>query len=345
MSELDDRSEVDQSTDETVASTKDVDSTETSIVNEMINILSLDDNEQKDNIMKDLLENGRQALVKYRDDIITKAYKEAMNNDESALVILLKKYFDNLVKSKYGKNYPWFLTFLEEYEKGDDHDIYEHFLIRMANHGLQFMNSYPLLSIALQLLFEGIDDVCLKETNVFERLWLAVTNDGIKSITKYSDFIIKSVMNKQLKKQLILFQTLREYYRDFVYSILKECNIGDKGNLYALALDDIVENGWMADMKSIEDNLTPKSYRMLLTKLQSYYPKQKPIENGKVKRAQVVQTNGESKQRANISKTEFTSIKNEGNLKLLRHCFEIFSVQIINTDAVNMLLSEKRISR
>ncbi|CAF2733626.1 unnamed protein product [Rotaria sp. Silwood2] len=135
------------------------------------------------------------------------------------------------------------------------------------------MKDYPVLSIVLQILFEGIDDECLKETNIFDDLWFAITNDGLKSITKYSEYISKNSMSQQLKSQSILFRALSEHYRENVFLSLKESKIVDDGNLYKLTLDDVTEHGWLTDIQSIKDDVAPRSYNMLLEKLHSFHKK------------------------------------------------------------------------
>ena len=222
---------------------------DSSIRNEMISLLSLDDNDQKDQILDDLLNNGRQSLIAYKDDIIPKIYKEFMDNNDSTLMILLKKNIDQSFKTKYGTNNEWFITFLAECQDGENREIYDRVLTRTVDYGSLYMKDCPPLSFILQLLFEGLDDDCMNESEVFDDLWLTITNDGLQSITKYSDYIIKNVINEQLKNQSTLFLALKEYYREKVCTTLKDCKISEKRNLYDLALDDVVENGWLSDVK------------------------------------------------------------------------------------------------
>lgn len=247
------------------------DAIEKKILHEIIGVLSLDDDEQKEKIMHDLLENGRQALVKYESDIISKVYKEAMSGNDSALMILLKKFFEHKLKIKYCAPAPWFVSFLEDCKRKENHDIYDRVFTRMADYGLKYMKNCPLLSVILQLIFDGIDDECLKEGKAFDQLWFTIANEGIKSITKFSEYIAQGMINKQLKKQSTLFQAVREYYRENVLVILIQSNIRDREYIYTLALDDIVEDGWSTDFKSIKDNLTPNSYKLLLERTESFH--------------------------------------------------------------------------
>ncbi|CAF0858872.1 unnamed protein product [Adineta steineri] len=250
------------------------------ITNEIIEILQLDEDEIGCAVVKDLLENGRQSLVKYKDDIIPKVYNEVMNDSDTRLTSSLKKYFRLKWEILYGSTHSWFITFLQQYENGENHDIYEAVLTRTAEYGNKYMNDYPLLSIILQFLFESIDDDCLEgKDNVFDDLWMTITNDGLQLITKYSEYIVKKVLNEQLKTDSVLFKVLREYYRPNCFLSLTQSSIPNKGNIYELALDDVVEHGWLSNMKSIQHDITPRRYETLLKNLHSFYKKPILSEN------------------------------------------------------------------
>ena len=124
-----------------------------SITNEIICVLQLDDNENKDQIVNDLLENGRQSLVKYQEDIIPETYTAEMEVENGKLINLLKKYFQQQWETQYGSSKEWFILFLKKYQKGENHDLYERVLIRTAEYGNKYMKDCPVLSIILQLLF------------------------------------------------------------------------------------------------------------------------------------------------------------------------------------------------
>ncbi|CAF4005508.1 unnamed protein product [Rotaria sp. Silwood1] len=295
-----------------------------SITNEIICILQIDDNENKDEIVNNLLENGRHSLIKYKEDIISKIYKEVMNGNDNKLMMLLQKYFQQQCEIQYGKSNQWFISFLEQYRIGENHDIYERLLTRTAEYGNTYMKNCPILSITLQLLFEGIDDECLKKTNVFNDLWFTITNGGLKSITQYSDYIIKNVMNEQLKSQSILFQALREYYRQNVFSSLKQSNIVEKGNLYELVLDDVAKHGWLTDLKPIQDLITPRSYNRLLEKLHSFYTKQAQPTNEKKNMTDVRSTEVNLKSEPRSTATDTKAEKKQGNLNLIESFSIIF---------------------
>jgi hypothetical protein len=242
-----------------------------SITNEIIKVLQLNDNENKDQIVNSLLENGRQSLIDYRGDITPEIYTKAMDSTGCKLLELLKMYFQRTWEIQYGSSNEWFSLFLKQYQSGENHDLYERVLIRTAEYGNKYMKNCPMLSIVLQLLFEAIDDKCLQETNLFNDLWFTITNDGLNSITKYADYIIEDVMNEQInEKHSALFQALREYYHRQLFLLLQRSNIRDRQNLYDLALDSVVERGWLTGLQVIKKKTTPKSYEELLENIHSY---------------------------------------------------------------------------
>ena len=147
-----DRSEMNASSGENVTSVSVGNEFVKSITNEVIKILKLDDDETGNQIAKDLLENGRNALINHQDELIPKVYKEVMNGNDSRLMNSLKKYFRQRWEIQYGSSNPWFIAFLEQYENGENHDIYESVLVRTAQYGNKYMKGSPLLSIVLQLL-------------------------------------------------------------------------------------------------------------------------------------------------------------------------------------------------
>ncbi|CAF1410231.1 unnamed protein product [Rotaria sordida] len=233
------------------------------ITNRIIQILGLDD-EDKNKILRALLKNGRQSLINYQKDIISKIYKEQMNGNDNELMTLLKKYFERKWEVEYDSSNAWFIVYLKQC-KNNDNVTYETVLTRTAEYGNKYMKNCPILSIILQILFKDIDNKCLQEKNLFNDLWLTITNDGLKSIIEYSKYIASEIINELInEKQSILFQALREYYRQELFRLFQQNNIADKENLYDLALDNIVEYGWIDGIKAIEDTITPKKFEMLL---------------------------------------------------------------------------------
>ncbi|CAF0948088.1 unnamed protein product [Adineta steineri] len=234
--------------------------------NEISSILGLHDDidEIKDQIIDDLLNNGRQSLAKYEDDIKPKIYRVEMNSADSKLIVLLKKYFYRRWETQYKLSNEWFISFLTQYHNEKASDLYERVLAHTAENGNKYLKNCPILSIVLQLLFENIDDECLKSTGTFDDLWLTITNEGLKSITKYSNYIKEEVMNEQLdKSQSILFRALREYHRPQVFSLLKEHNVPETDTVYDSTLDEVAENGWLTGKDDIEQKITSKSDQIL----------------------------------------------------------------------------------
>ncbi|CAF3380515.1 unnamed protein product [Rotaria sp. Silwood2] len=284
-----------------------------SLADEIAELLDLDGSESKGQIMNDLFENGRQSLVNYEEDIICERYKDVMNGSENKLMFLLKKYYRQKWEVQYGKSHPWFISFIEQYQNGECHDIYERVLTHAAEYGDKHTETCRVLSIVLQFLFDTIDDECwtktklfddkylkeqpifdsqylretensddqfLKEISICDGLWYAISNDGLKSITKYSDYIVPDVMHEQLNKsQSVLFQALREYYRTQLFPLLKENRILYRQELYDLALDNVAEHGWLNGIQAIQQRVAPKHYKKLLENINSVLQKRKAQAN------------------------------------------------------------------
>ncbi|CAF1280711.1 unnamed protein product, partial [Rotaria sordida] len=134
---------------------------------------------------------------------------------------------------------------------------YDSVLKRTAEYGNKYMKDCPILSIVLQLLFEGIDDTCMDETNAFNNLWCAITNNGLKSIENFSDN----------KKRSVLFQALREYYCPKLFELLNKSKISDKDNLYESALNNVAEYGWLQGLQEVEKRIIVKHFKILLANI------------------------------------------------------------------------------
>ncbi|CAF3167779.1 unnamed protein product [Rotaria socialis] len=232
--------------------------------NEIIQVLQLKYNDSKDEIVHDLMENGRQSLFKYEDDLLPDIYTAAINEKDSDFMKALKYYLEQQWKIRYSSN-EWFVLFLKQNE---DSQNYQFILNRTAEYGNKYMKNCPILSIVLQLLFKEIDDQCLTELNLFNDLWLTITNHGLKSIEKYSNYISKDLLNTIIeKKELVLFQALREYYRPQLFQLLEESNIKNTDNLYELALNNVADYGWLKGLQELQNKIIPKCFKILLTKI------------------------------------------------------------------------------
>ena len=263
------------------------------IIKKITDVLELDgDDEELNEIVNCLLENGRQSLTKYEESITPRIYKEIMIDDDNQLVLSLNKYFEKLWELEYGQTNQWFISFLKSY-KIECTDVYQCVLHRSVDVGNIYMKNCPILSIVLQLLFEDINDERLKTTTIFDDLWFTITNNGLRSIEKYSEYIVRSVYKQQMEFSSTLHQALREYFRSNVFSSLKELKIRERKNLYESILDSVVEYGWLTDLKSVEDNLTKKSLKSLLEKLSSFYQRQQVQENDCLKATEMSLTPSE----------------------------------------------------
>ncbi|CAF2633130.1 unnamed protein product [Rotaria sp. Silwood2] len=271
--------------------------------NEIIRALDLEEHERKDEIINDLLKNGRQSLFNYEDDLVPDIYEAAVNENDGDLMKSLKNYFEQQWKVEYGSSNQWFILFLKTYEDDANYGSYKCVLNRTAEYGNKYLKSCPILSIVLQLLFEGIDDQCLNDTNVFDDLWFTITNDGLKSIEKFSDYVSEDEMLKLInKEQLALFQALREYYRPELFQLLEQSSIANRQNLYELTLDNVAEYGWLKGLQAVQKKIIPRYFKTLLAKIPSQKQQQTTESEDKnggttIAASTVVSSNASEKQR------------------------------------------------
>lgn len=264
-----------------------------SIKNELVQILQLNDEPNQDSIIIDVLNNGRQALIKYESDIVPDIYENVMNNENNELMTSLKKFFKQKWEIQYGSSHQWFVSFLKQYEIGENVEVYQRVLKRTAEYGNRFIKHSPLLSIVIQLVFEDIADNelltaklfddrylngsnpqnenCSGEINSCDELWFSITNDGLTSMKKYPEYIVEDIMSQQLDKtQSTLFQALREYYKPQLFLLLKTNDILNRENLYESLLENVAESGWLAGLQKFQRKLTPKSYEKLSKSVNSF---------------------------------------------------------------------------
>ncbi|CAF4020109.1 unnamed protein product [Rotaria sp. Silwood2] len=235
------------------------------ILRELTTLLAIDDGLQSE-IVKNLLYQGRQVLISYKDDIIGDIYDEEMR-ENSKLLQLLKAYHQQRWETEYCMKFSWFRALIEEYER-ETKELYDRVLTRTAEYGDKYMNNCPLLSIAIQLLFESLSDDDMSTT--FYDIWNSLTHDGLQSITQHSDYILAEIMNKQLEKSQenkpygSLFMALREYYRNELVQYLRQSGVINRLNLHDLALDLVAEYGWLNGIKMIEQKTAKNTFVRLM---------------------------------------------------------------------------------
>ena len=245
------------------------------ITDQIIKLLHLDGTEKKYDILNDLFQYGQSSLKTYKDYIIPDVYTSAMNDDENELIKQLKIYFEEQWKRQYQSSNELFTGILNEIKSHNHQDMYEKVLVRTARYGQKYMKNCTILSISLQMFFQGITDKCLEYTTIFDELWYTITTDGIQSIPQYSKYITKDLTKEQItNKQSILFQSLREYYRQELIPFFQQCDIRDQLNLYGVALDHLAESGWKTGLQAISSKIVPVTLPILLGKVDIYLEEQ-----------------------------------------------------------------------
>ncbi|CAF4176568.1 unnamed protein product, partial [Rotaria sordida] len=247
------------------------------IVDEISQVLELDFDEQRNEIISDILRNGRQVLVKYQSVLIPEVYSAEINNfnDDSItatahlsevtpLLKLIKQYVYQRWETACA-NEPTVWEFINKL-KAENNDHFEAVLRRTAEYGTTYTKSSSILAVVLQLLFQGIDDDCLRNESVFVNLWNSVTSGGLHECNNFATYIPEDDLKEQLHDpDSPLFLALRMYYHEKIPHLFKEYKIpNSKQNLHKLAADNVTQNGWLAGIQSVKGKIPPVKYEPLL---------------------------------------------------------------------------------
>ncbi|CAF1194712.1 unnamed protein product, partial [Didymodactylos carnosus] len=232
-------------------------------------ILGLDDSVESQINIKQLQINGRQGLISIKDEIAPAVYNEQMNNKDSELLQLLKRYYEQQWQSIRDD---WFQIVLRQ-QKVELPEIYEQILIRAAEYGSKYLKDDPIFSLVVQFLFELDDDVMKNETEL-DNIWKTLLSCGCQGLKHYTNDLSPAVIQQQLTDDSSsLAMALRQHYRQPLNDLLKkECKITDKFNLFEIALNCVVQDGWWKGLndQKVKNLIPPKKFAPMLEKLKSY---------------------------------------------------------------------------
>ncbi|CAF0919988.1 unnamed protein product [Didymodactylos carnosus] len=235
-------------------------------VKKITEYLELECNDKREEIISDLLINGRQTLYKYQGDLIPEVLQQeddylAQNN--SPLLKLLKQHATETWETLLSKQ-PIIMSFINDV-KNQNPEHFDNVLTRISEYGTTYTRSSSILSVVVQLLSESIDDECLMKTNDFNELWNTITIKGVKSMIRFAQHIPEEELEAQINnKTSPLYLSLRMYYDDEIKKLFSKCKIPNRQNtLYDLAIDAITEKGWIEGIESIRKKVTGTHYNMV----------------------------------------------------------------------------------
>ncbi|CAF3360653.1 unnamed protein product, partial [Rotaria sp. Silwood2] len=247
-------------------------------IEEISRILELQDTEEKEQIINDVLKNGRQALVKYERILIPEIYSVEINksiDDQSAVVQTLIQRTDlsELIKQHVYQrwktaclNQPKIWEFIVKM-KDENKEHFESVLQHTADYDSTYTKSSSILAVILQILFHGIDNESFTKT-IFIDLWNSVTNKGIQGCKDFTQYISEDDLNEQLADcDSPLFLALRIYYYEQLSELFKQNKIPDTRNLYSLAADNVTKKGWLNGIESVKNKIPLVKYEALLKEI------------------------------------------------------------------------------
>ncbi|CAF1267475.1 unnamed protein product [Rotaria sp. Silwood1] len=226
------------------------------------------DSAKKDQIISDLLRNGRQALFKYRNEVPSEIFSAEQNystSEEDTLLMRLIKQSHWETWEIYLLNHQIILSYINKV-KEENLDHFNSVLTRIAEYGIPCTTSSSIiLCVVLLMLFESIEDECLIKSQTFSDLWNYITREGIQSIKTFSDFIAEEERENQITdEQSPLYLALRIYNEEEIPKLLKQYRIADTRNVYSLAADNVTKNGLLKGIESVQKKIPKKKYDLLM---------------------------------------------------------------------------------
>jgi hypothetical protein len=243
------------------------------IAEQISNYLGLDTLDQKEQIVNDLLQNGRQMFRKYEKfvspEIFLAETSEANSLNEhgdSPLLSLIKQHIMNQWELSLQSLSPVLLFINRTKEECFDH--FNRVLQTTAETG---GTSAPILLILIQLIFQTLDPAADK--NVLNEIFNSLTTDGIQSLRKFANYIAGEDLEEQLSSyESPIFLSLLLYNNDQIPALLKKHKIPNTRDLYKLAIHSVTKSGLLIGLESVRAKIAPISYKSLTESLRDDKP-------------------------------------------------------------------------
>jgi len=243
------------------------------IAEQISNYLGLDTLDQKEQIVNDLLQNGRQMFRKYEKfvspEIFLAETSEANSLNEhgdSPLLSLIKQHIMNQWELSLQSLSP-VLLFINRTKE----ECFDHFNRVLQTTAETRGTSAPILFILIQLLFQTLDPAADK--NVLNEIFNSLTSDGIQSLRKFANYIAGEDLEEQLSSdESPLFLSLLLYNNDQIPALLKKHKIPNTKDLYNLAIHSVTTSGLLIGLESVRAKIAPISYKSLTESLRDGKP-------------------------------------------------------------------------
>ena len=222
---------------------------------EIIEYLNLQNHSNKEQIISDLVTQGRRSFcIRYAnhlpEDILRKI------NSPKVLELMKQDIRRSWEIRLFAVQEPEIQRFYEDIQANTTQ--FNDILTRLAKNGCTYTKlSFQILFLVLELTFPLIVS---RDKNAAGNLWIFLTTDGLKSLTQFSDDIPPEQLMKELnpESQSPLYLALRNYYKEEVDKLFKEYlqNI-DTRNYYNSIINSLTRDGWVRKYSSsLYENIT-----------------------------------------------------------------------------------------
>ena len=243
--------------------------TEEQCVVKICNLLELDLTKDTRQLALTAIKDGRQALRNYERDLSPRVFRNEINVDLCEVLQCLKCY----AEQQWFQDMPeWFQQYLRE-KKTTLPKIYDQILTRTADYGSRFRKDNPVLSLAIQFLFE-FDQETILNTSIFDQIWVTLLTNGRQGIAEYADDLTSKTIEEQSKNpESLLFLALQEYYSEPIKCLFEHPDVNiHRVATIELARTCIVDQGWWKGLhdQRVQDEISKNKFTKLIEKLIDY---------------------------------------------------------------------------
>ena len=233
-------------------------------IEQITNYLGIDTLDEKQEIVNDLLMNGRSVLRKYEQFLPPEIFSQEINDDSETPLLQLIKDKLKIFWEPSLQGYPNALSFVNAV-KSDNPDHFRRVLQATAESGRTLT---PIVFAVLQLLFHTLDPVTDKDT--LREIFHSLKNEGVHSLRKFADYISEDELEEQLIiQESPLVQALLMYNKEQVPTLLKKNKIPNTKDLYNVAAKSVTTSGLLKGIETVRSKITPILYKPLIESLGS----------------------------------------------------------------------------
>ena len=239
----------------------------------MIDYLNLQNKPERDQIIDDLLTQGRRSFCTTHKTTSLATILSKVNHAD--FLELMKRDICETWETRLIAAEREIQEFFNEI-KQDNEDQLDALLTKVAENGnIHSKPSSQILFLVFGLTFPDIEN----DKHVADNLWICLTTDGLKCLNDFSNYISRETLTEQSKEHppSPLYLALSQYYKDELKELLEQyLKITATKNIYDFATSDaLARYGWSEGIKHLSSRIAPRRYNKILQAVSNKVEEQK----------------------------------------------------------------------